>query len=338
MFEVTPKFEDSIKEPIYLQLYRYFTVEIQAGRIAAGTRLPSVRQCAANLKIARNTVETAYQQLLAEGYVESKPRKGLYVIEIEKDLNPAVSANSFPFSQQNLQTTTEIKYDFRHGNVELDGFPFSIWRKLTNDCCHPAKKELLLYGDPQGEAGLRHEIARYLHQSRGVICSPDQIVIGAGIQQLLALLCLLVGLKNQTVAMEEPGYNGARAIFQRHGFRVEPIPLEGDGISIHNLRESKANLVYVTPSHQFPCGMVMPISKRMKLLRWAEETNGLIAESVGVKVYPTSLYWMNPRALTTPMIMLGFGGLSEQEIHKGIQLLSNIWFSNSSKSLSYSFS
>jgi GntR family transcriptional regulator / MocR family aminotransferase len=469
MFEITPKFDHSVKEPIYLQLYRYFTTEIQAGRIPAGSQLPSIRRCAEHLKIARNTVETAYQQLLAEGYVESKPRKGLFVTEIEKDLNKPMDVSTYSNSQQISQSTKTIRYDFRHGNVDLSGFPFSVWRKLTNDCFQPDKMDLFLYGDPQGDPGLRNEIARYLHQSRGVICSPDQIVVGAGIQQLLALLCLLLGLKNQTVAVEDPGYNGAKAIFRRYGFNIQPIPLEEDGISIENLRESNADLVYVTPSHQFPCGMVMPISKRMKLLRWAEETDGLIieddydgefryhgkpipalqgldskgrvaymgtfsksllpslrlgymvlpmtllnefrqnfrvfehtvsrihqytlqlfmekgfwerhirkmrhmyqrkhtalltaisefmgndvrvigkdsglhvlleinnemtekeliaaAERVGVKVYPTSHNWLKPLQKQRPMILLGFGGLKEQEIVDGIQLLSCAWFS-----------
>jgi GntR family transcriptional regulator/MocR family aminotransferase len=284
MIEITPKLNEQNRiEPLYFQLYQYFKSEIQSGRIPSGVRLPSIRTLSNYLNISRNTVETTYQQLIAEGYVESRPRIGLYVIELESEMIlPLSKIDSSQFSlsrkvSENL-SKEQYLYDFSYGKIDLDNFPYSIWKKFTNKCLNDNQRDLLLYGNPQGEIGLRNELAKYLHQSRGVLCSSDQIIIGAGTQQTLSLLCQLIGLNKQSIAMEEPGYDGARAVFENHGFQVKSILLEEDGINLEQLQQDGSKLVYITPSHQFPNGMVMPISKRIKLLQWAEEHNGYIIE------------------------------------------------------------
>ncbi|SFE94289.1 GntR family transcriptional regulator / MocR family aminotransferase [Paenibacillus algorifonticola] len=177
-----------------------------------------------------------------------------------------------------LQDSSAIRYDFRYGDVDAEHFPFATWRKLSNLSMQLDQRDLIAYGDPLGEPGLRVEIANYLYSSRGVNCSPDQIMIGAGVQYLLGVLSRLIGGANNGMAMEEPGYDGVRTIFSHHGFHIYPIPLETDGLNIRKLYESKSRIVYITPSHQFPYGMVMPLPKRMQLLKWATDQNGIIIE------------------------------------------------------------
>ncbi len=168
MLEITPYFNDVDKKPLYIQLYEHIRDEIQKGRIKPSTRLPSIRKCTEHLRIGRNTVETAYQQLIAEGYVESRPRSGLYVVEIESDLLPSKNHTiKTPIHITIDEKEKTYKYNFIDGNVDLNHFPFSIWRKLSNQCLQPDRKDLLIYGHPKGEPGLQYEIAKYLRLSRG---------------------------------------------------------------------------------------------------------------------------------------------------------------------------
>lgn len=283
MIEITPYIDESRAEPKYIQIYQHIKQEILNGAIPPGSHLPSIRKLASYLHISRNTVELSYQQLIAEGYVENRPRVGLFAADLKKD---SLALESFP-QQSTLEEREPVNhskeeeeyiYDFRHGNIDRTSFPLQLWRKLSNKIFREKSTAVFQYGDMQGELGLREEISRYLYRSRGVLCSPDQIIIGAGIQQLTCLLCQLIGPGQKKMAMENPGYYAARKIFENHTFEVDPIPLEHDGIDLKQLKQSRAKVVYVTPSHQFPYGMVMSISKRMKLLQWAEEQNGLIIE------------------------------------------------------------
>lgn len=295
MLELTPHIDDHSSEPKYLQLYSYITKQIWNGTLTAGTRLPSIRTLAAHLHLSRNTVEAAYQQLIAEGYVENRSRIGLFVMPIEGDVRQAEcgdKAAERKFERELAEPLTAsldaemdvsdsdigIEIDFRHGNVDRERFPLIVWRKLANDLFRHRRDEALQYGHRQGEAGLRRAIAQYLYQSRGVHCTPEQIVMGAGIQHLLILICQLIRKETHSIAMEEPGYDGARAIFYHNGYEIVPIPLEAEGISVQHLREQSAGAVYVTPSHQFPQGMVMSIAKRMQLLQWANERESIIIE------------------------------------------------------------
>jgi len=278
MIDLTLLLKRESEEPLYTQLYQYIKKEIMNGKLPAQTRLPSIRSLSAHLHISRNTVDLAYQQLLAEGYVLSKPRSGLYVMDLQLDTLPSSPHVRKPGSEDQSLAHPTIQYDFRYGDVDAEHFPLATWRKLSNLSLQQNHQALFSYGDPLGEPGLRMEIAKYLHGSRGVNCSPDQIMIGAGIQYLLAVLSGLLGPDNHSIAMEEPGYDGARTIFQHHGLQLSPIPLETDGLHIQQLYESQSRIVYITPSHQFPYGMVMPLHKRMQLLKWAADQNGIIIE------------------------------------------------------------
>lgn len=279
LLEITPILQENQGSPYYLQLYQYIRDEIAQGRFPPGTRLPSIRNCAKHLRLSRNTIETAYQQLLAEGYLISKPRQGLFVTEIEGDFSKQTGIiHITPPQPSQAAPAKSVRYDFRNGEIDVEHFPLSVWRRLTHLSLSEEENQLLHYGDPQGEWGLRVEIANYLHQSRGVTCRPEQIVIGAGGQYLLGLLCQLLQSDVSSIAVEDPGYMGAKAVFQNHQMKLHPIPLEEDGLQLETLSHSGARVVYITPSHQFPCGMVLPIAKRIKLLQWAEANDGLIIE------------------------------------------------------------
>lgn len=287
MITLTPTLNIESEQPLYLQLYGYIRGEIEAGTIKSGTKLPAIRVLSAHLKVSKNTVEAAYQQLIAEGYAESRSRSGLYALAIEE---PAAvppfgkSANS-PGNFANESrlpappASADIAFDFRYGDVEMERFPMGAWKRCLLEALNESNpRKVLDYGHPQGEAELRSEIASYLFQSRGVRCTANQIVICAGTQHSVSLLCQLIPLRGTRVAMEDPGYNGVRTSFISHGCELAPIPLDADGIQVDRLYDSKASAVYVTPSHQFPLGMVLPIQRRNKLLQWANEQNGLVIE------------------------------------------------------------
>lgn len=263
--------------PLYIQLYTFIKEEIQKGNLKAGDKLPSKRKLSTHLRISQNTIETAYEQLQAEGYVQSKPRKGIFVNQLDEDLFHRNESVTLPSKEESLNQPISYKVDFSHGKTDLDGFPNSIWRKLTIQSLQDEENLLFFNGERQGELGLRKEIASYLFQSRGVRCLPEQIVIGAGTQYLLGLLTMLIGRGN-VFSMEDPGFHRTRQVFQDQGVSIKPITLDKEGIHISHLKESGANVTYVTPSHQFPNGMVMPIARRMELLKWAEETEGYVIE------------------------------------------------------------
>lgn len=294
MLDISPRLEDG-SEPLYMQLYRYFCAEIQNRRMPSGTRLPSVRALSSFLHVSKTTVESAYHQLLAEGYIESRERSGFYVVDVAWDRpvstghgerrGTVISKSSGLAAKKETRAEAAqgmapvpIRYDFHQARVDADHFPFEVWRRYANQCMREENRSVLYYGDRQGEPQLREEIARYLRRARGVHASAEQIVIGAGTQVMIMLLGCLLGAHGQAVAMEEPGYQGVRTVFHHLGFQVCPIRLEEDGISIEQLRASGARLVYISPSHQDPTGIVMPYAKRLKLLQWAAQTEGYIFE------------------------------------------------------------
>jgi GntR family transcriptional regulator / MocR family aminotransferase len=277
MIEITVVLENKSEEPLYLQLYNYFKQEIQKGTIKPGEMLPSKRKLSLHLGISQNTVETAYQQLQAEGYVEGVPRKGIFVKEIQRDLIPANRRMSLNSQKVFKEESEPYSVDFSHGRIALEHFPYTIWRKLTIQSLYEDQSTFFLNGDRQGELPLREEIVKYIYHSRGVKCSPEQIIIGAGTQYLIGLLTMVIG-RDVIFSIENPGYHRTREAFKDQGVNLIPIPLNDNGISMKHLYKSKAQITYVTPSHQFPIGMVMPITRRLELLKWAEEKGRYIIE------------------------------------------------------------
>lgn len=276
MFEITPVFDSKNGKPMYIQLANYIKQEILSGIIKPNEKLPSKRNLSNHLGLSLNTIQSAYEQLCAEGYVESKPRKGLFVTSFENDL--IINQKGFEKSES---TTKKVqgnpKIDFNSGKVDLAHFPYARWRKLTLQSLYEDQGELFYNGNPQGELLLREQIATHLYASRGVRCAAEQIIIGAGTQVLIGLLCMIIG-KEHIYALENPGFHRTSVTLHDLVVHTVSIPLDEDGISINQLKDSDANVVYVTPSHQFPYGMIMPISRRIELIKWAEERNGYIIE------------------------------------------------------------
>lgn len=467
MIEMTIVFDGENGESLYFQLYQFIKKEIESGRISAGDKLPSKRKLANHLNISQTTVETAYEQLHAEGYIESIPRKGFYVIELQNDLFGSEKAIHNSEENRAIEPVESDLIDFSHGKIAFEAFPYSIWRRLSIQSLYEESACVFLNGERQGEIGLREELAHYLYQSRGVRCSPEQIIIGAGTQYLISLLTMIIG-RDSVFSMEEPGFHRTRETFKDQEVLLKSIPLDRYGINIEKLFASHAKVAYVTPSHQFPNGMVMPIKRRGELLQWAIDRDGYIieddydgefrykgkpipslqgldthrrviylgtfskslipslrisymvlpssllerynqhftiykqtvsrlhqhtleqfmknghwerhlnrmrtvyrkkqsalidsigkyigsqvkvigadsglhillevnnhmsetelieeAEKFGVKVYPTSVYYEKKESILSTMILLGFGGVTEQEIDQGIQLLNKAWF------------
>ena len=275
MFELIPHLDATKGAPLYLQLYEYIKTQILQGHLKPGDYLPSVRALSNHLGISRNTVEGAYAQLKAEGYVESKPRVGLIINELDEEIHP-LPKTKHEIKSSEKQTTSKPKYDFRYGNIDTEHFPMKLWRKCMNEAMDMEREQILWYGERQGDSELREQIKDYIFKARGIQCSLDQIIIGAGIHQMAGLLCQL--FSTNTIAIENPSYDGIRSVFQNHQFSLLPISLEKDGINIEELEKSPSKIVYVTPSHQLPMGMVLPIGKRQKLLSWAVKNKGFIIE------------------------------------------------------------
>ncbi|MDC0762274.1 PLP-dependent aminotransferase family protein [Brevibacillus sp. AG] len=276
---LTPKWQENDNEPQYVQLYAYLKKEIVAGRLAVSSKLPSVRKLADLLGLSTTPVEMAYQQLLAEGFIQSKPRSGYYVEKLpDPEVKPGNGASAQTIRRPMVRDEREYVYDFHLSRNDFSLFPTMIWRRLYNETLHIEQQENLFYGDPQGEAGLRKQIADYLHRYRGVACSPNQVVIGADQFGLLSLICLMVKPQFQRISVENPGYLLFANTFRQHGYDVVPISLTEDGISVSELYESGVGLAAVSSAHQYPRGMIMPISKRLQLLEWAKNVGGYIIE------------------------------------------------------------
>lgn len=254
----------SAQDPMYRQLYRYIIGEIASGALAAGERLPSKRRLAGDLAVSVSTVETAYQMLTAEGYVTAKPKSGFTVCRIERLRVPERTAPAAPPEPQ----APRWRYDFGTGGVDTSLFPFKTWARIERETvtAHP---EFLNHGPRQGDSALREAIVKYLHAYRGVVCTPEQVVVGAGIEYLTAILARLFA--DSVFAVEDPGYARTARILHNNGVRAVYVPVDAHGMQLKALAQSGASLAYVTPSHQFPTGATMPVANRTALLHWADE-------------------------------------------------------------------
>lgn len=255
------------KTPLYEQLYRAVRADIMSGTLAGGTRLPSKRQLAANLRVSQITVETAYGQLLAEGYIVSEPRRG-YFVQKQLTVPAQTQAPKAAAPHTHAAPEDDCKYDFRTNIVDTECFPFATWARLSRSVLSEYSDRLLRATDPCGAAELREQIARYLYDFRGINISPDNILVGAGSEYLMHLVIQLLG-RDRVYALENPGYRKLYQIFDVSGVAVRPLPLDKSGLRADALAASDASVVYLTPSHHFPLGTVMPAARRMEILRWA---------------------------------------------------------------------
>jgi GntR family transcriptional regulator/MocR family aminotransferase len=230
------------------------------------------------LATSRNTVEGAYQELYAEGYIYSKPRSGYFVSPLDQESAPLSLVRSPRALRPMPESPERCSHDFHPARLDRSSFPVALWRRLFTESLRQSPPQLVQYGDPQGEPGLRFAIQRYLERSRGVVCDPEQIVLCGGLQQSLDIVATLLQGSRPVVAVEDPGYHLPRAVFRNHGFPVVPVPVGAVGLDLDALNTSGATIAYVTPSHQLPMGCVMPVANRLTLIEWAEAAGRLIIE------------------------------------------------------------
>ena len=263
------------KKPLYEQIYAHIRGEIRSGGLKAGDRLPSTRILAEHMKISRCTAQMAYDQLLAEGYIEARPYRGYFVNPVEELMETG------PAGGEEMETAlpepSPWSVDFSPRGIDLESFPYGVWRKLSRNTLVDDNKEMFHSGSHQGEPGLREAIRSYLHSARGVLCSAEQIIVGAGSEYLLMLLAQILG-GGRTIAMENPTYRQAYLVFRSLGYQVCPVEMDENGMDPDQLKASGADVAYVMPSHQFPTGIVMPVGRRQELLKWAADGRYLIED------------------------------------------------------------
>lgn len=264
--------------PLYKQLYNQIREQILSGKLPADSRLPSVRDMAIELSASRNTVDGAYQELYAEGYLYSKPRSGYFVSALDQDVAPRSISGKSGKSDYLPGPPSVFTYDFHPARLDPESFPTELWRKCFVDILRRNSHQLVQYDDPQGDWGLRSSIQSYLGRSRGVLCDPDQIIICAGLQQSLDIVSHILKGSHSVVAVENPGYHLPRSVFHSHSYTIFPVPVGPGGIDLNHLKVSNSTIVYVTPSHQLPLGCVMPVANRLALIEWAESGGKFIIE------------------------------------------------------------
>ena len=273
---LTIHLDSNLPLPLYEQMYLHIRKDIRSGLLAEQERLPSTRALAAHLSVSRNTVDMAYSQLLSEGYIETRPKSGFYVCSL-LELEPVWNDPAPPVCSPAKKSLSVPRYDFSPFASNTAGFPYRIWQRLTVKVLSEHGNELFLLGDRQGEPELRAAVAKYLYEARGFSCDPSHIIIGAGADYLLQLLIQLLGFPKH-VAMENPCYMQAARILRGFGSQLLPLPLDENGLSYEALRRTSARIVYLTPSHQYPLGLVMPVGRRRELLRWAAEVGAYLIE------------------------------------------------------------
>jgi GntR family transcriptional regulator/MocR family aminotransferase len=264
--ELTIPLQEKAKEPLYQQIYNYMKNEIRKGNLSAGQKLPSTRSLAEHLQVSRSTVDFAYEQLLSEGYIEAIPYKGHFVCEISRLYQQIARVEE----EKKAEKKAEAAFDFSPNRVDITNFPFDTWKRISKNVFMDEEREIFAMGDAKGDERLRETICRYLHSSRGVECSPGQVIVGAGNDYLLMLLQKIMGT-GKRVAVENPTYVRAARIFASGGYEIVPVDLDENGMQMAGLQESDAQIVYITPSHQFPTGVIMPIGRRAEILSWARE-------------------------------------------------------------------
>ncbi len=289
--------------PLYQQVYRAARRAILSAELPPGTRFPSSRALAADLGVSRNTVILAYDQLLAEGYIATREGSGTFVAtELPEDLTetirtdrgerdsdaiftPRLSAYGERLGDLDRgkeltweQRGTPPRFDFRYGRPNLLDFPQDTWCRVLGRRARRASARQLDYGPPAGREELRSAVAEYLWRSRGVVCTPGQVVIVNGSQQALDLAARTLIDPGDRVVIEEPHYPGARLALEAAGAEVVPGALDADGLDVRALAGVGARLAYVTPAHQFPSGVSMPVQRRLDVLAWAEREGTLLFE------------------------------------------------------------
>ncbi len=271
---------------------------IAEGVVREHERLPSTRILSGELRVARDTLEAAYRQLEAEGFVTRRHGSGTYVAKLDRDALETSSGKlrKRRSGQPSLQASLSKRGSgiWKRGGVvdqttalpfaaampDVKPFPLDIWRRLTSRALRTNAQSVLMYGDAQGYLPLREEISRYLAAHRGVRCGAEQIVVLNSSQQALSIIANLLVDPGEQIAIEDPGYHGARSVFAAAGVSLLPIPVDEFGLRVQQLRDHSRDprAVYLTPSHQYPTGVTLSLDRRLALIDWARQNRGWIIE------------------------------------------------------------
>lgn len=275
---LTYSFENTKSEPLYLYLYKCIKNDILDGVLLPETKLPSKRNFAKNLSVSNITVENAYAQLQAEGYIYSVPKKGFYVTKIPKAVHKIEDKQAEDKIKQHIfdssmEVFSQCEIDLVSNRTHPDNFPFSIWAKLMREIISEKSSALMEKSPWGGIMELRSAISTHLKQFRNMDVEPEQIIIGAGTEYLYTLLIQLLGY-DKVYAVENPGYKKVAQIYRSNNVVCEYIPVDGSGIIIEELEKHSADVAHISPSHHYPTGIVTPISRRYEILGWASRKKG----------------------------------------------------------------
>jgi len=285
-------------KPLHRQIYDSFREGILGRRLRPGQQVPSSRALASELRMSRIPILSAYSQLLAEGYFESRSGAGTYVSTAlpEQLTSVAYSGNGASSKTASgprllssrsaiLPRFNPVPWLFGWGafavsQLALDHFPFRIWSSLVTRHCRKVRVSSLHFSDPAGSLEFRQAIATYLRTARALNCEPEQILIVNGSQQALEISARALLDRGDRVWIEEPGYALARQVLQMAGCELVPVPVDDEGLNVSaGIKKCrKARVAFVTPSHQFPLGVTMSASRRLQLLDWAQSTGSWLIE------------------------------------------------------------
>ena len=280
---LTYSFAGTGSDSLYEHLYKCIRNDILCGNLSMGEKLPSKRNFAKNLGISTITVENAYAQLIAEGYIYSIPKKGYFVSDIHtilpveqmhpfEEYNGSSSSIDSPsmIQKADMEESHHFAVDFTSNQTDSEYFPFSIWSKLIRELLSDSQQKLMINPPCGGILELREAIARHLKDFHGLHISPEQIIIGAGTEYLYGILIQLLGF-DKKYAIEDPGYHKIAKIYNSHNVDCDYIAMDDSGIRISELEEKNIDVIHISPSHQFPTGITMPIGRRYELLGWASK-------------------------------------------------------------------
>jgi len=280
-------------DPLFRQVYRGLRQAILSGTFRARDRLPSTRDLAEKLSISRAVVLLAYEQLVAEGFAASRGGSGTYVSEglargRAKKLENSASLKLSPYGTAAAEVAATVdfpgrrsvplRYDFAYGGRgDVENFPFEMWRRILLRHARKAPVHQLDYGEAAGSFALREAISIHVRRSRAVLCDPSQVIVVNGSQQALDLVARVLIERGDPVAIEDPQYQGAREVLRAAGACLHPVPVDRDGLNPGQLPKD-ACVAFVTPSHQFPTGAILPLARRLAVLDWARSRNAVVVE------------------------------------------------------------
>jgi len=280
------------RDPLFRQVYQGLRDQVLSGALPAGSKLPSTRTISDQLGISRTVAVLAYEQLLAEGYATGRGGSGTYVATagfspraLSHEQSPKLRLSRFGESAAGASDRVKayqhrkkrLPYNFVYGRSDLETFPFEMWRRTLLRCARKTPVSGLDYGPSAGSPALREAICVHLRRSRAVVCEPSQVIITSGSHQALDIICRVLIGPGDSVALENPSYEGIAEVLRASRARVFPVSVDGEGLDPKRLPRG-ARLVFVTPSHQFPTGVILPLARRVELLRWAARHNAVVVE------------------------------------------------------------